>query len=183
MAVNRSKLAGLLQQHLAWYPNMEVMDAYKLLYQGALGPEHIVATRQEFKRRLEAEFNTLSPTTSERLLEPVRTDGLLFRVNLRPFKAVAIDFEQFVSTLLRTSRSFSGTKTELVDSWSSFVRLCKQGKTTKFPFDEVVDFSQWLEKEDYPPVHHSEAYRHTYQPAYRLISSELLPELGLSYEG
>ena len=179
MEVDASSLLKLLQLHLSWYPRMELGDVYKLLYQGAMGPEHMVATQQEFARRLEAEFAILTPSLEQRLLEPVRADQALFRLNLRPFKSRPEHSETLISLLLQTSKLVSGSKAELVETWTVFTQLCKHGEMDAFQAEAVQQFSQWLKHEDYPTVHHSEAYRSNYIPAYRLIAAQFLPQLGL----
>ncbi len=180
MEVDASDLLKLLQRHLGWYPRMELGDVYKLLYQGVMGPEHMVATRQEFTRRLEAEFERLTPNFELRLLVPVRADQALFRLNLRPFKSRLDRTEMLISLVLQTSKLISGSKAELVETWKVFARLCERGEMDAFQTEAVQKYGHWLEQEDFPAVHHSEAYRREYQPAYRLISAQYLPELGLT---
>jgi hypothetical protein len=43
-----SSWIGLVQLHSGWYPLMELRDVYKLLYQGVMGPEHSIASSEEF---------------------------------------------------------------------------------------------------------------------------------------
>lgn len=179
MEVDASDLLKLLQRHLDWYPRLELQDAYKLIYQGTMGPEHMVATRQEFTRRLEAEFERIAPNLEQHLLEPVRADQALFRLNLGAFKARLDHIEGLIPLLLQTSKLISGSRAELVETWTVFTRLCGRGEMDAFQTGAVQQFSYWLEQEDYPTVHHSEIYRREYQPAYRLISRQYITELGL----
>ncbi len=181
MRANREDLLELFRQHLAWYPLMKGRDVYKLLYQGAMGPEHMVATQQEFGRRLEAEFNSLQPAPIERLLESVRPDQSLFRLNLRPFKARENTIDRILPLLLQTSRQTHGSMEELVNGWAIFVEYVERDQAGHFQLEEVNKFRAWLEREGYPPVHHSQVYRREYQPAYRLLAAPMLWELGLSY--
>jgi hypothetical protein len=178
-----SGLLNLLRQHLAWYPLMQARDAYKLIYQGSMGPEHMIATRQEFARRLEAEFAFLTPAPQDRLFEPVRQDQSLLRMNLRPYKALGQSMSRLVPLFLETSRLTHGSMVELVQSWVIFTKLCERGEAVPFELHEVQRFSQWLEEQGYPTVHHSQVYRHAYQPAYRLITAELATNLGLTHAG
>jgi len=180
MEVNSSNLLTLLQQHLNWYPRMELQDAYKLIYQSAMGPEHMVATRQEFARRLNEEFESLTPDPLLRLMEPVRVDHSLFRLNLRSVKSRCINTDILTPLLLQTSKLVRGTKTDLLASWADFIQLCERGELITFPISAVRQYSRWLKKVDYPTVHHSEAYRREYQPAYRLLSVQFIPELRLT---
>jgi hypothetical protein len=183
MVADRNKLHDLLHQHQAWYPRMQVRDVYKLIYQGAMGPEHIIATQQEFAQRLEAEFNPLPTAPHERLLEAVRVDHSLLRLNLRPYKVHDQSINRLVPLLLKTSGQFHGSIEELVKNWGIFVWLCGKDEGRPFERHEIQRFSHWLEVEGYPPVHHSHVYRREYQPAYRLIADQLTAEIELSYAG
>jgi hypothetical protein len=180
METDPSSLLQLLQTHLGWYPQMELGDVYKLIYQGAMGPEHLVATRQEFARRLVAELEIIQPDPEQHLLEPVRTDQSLYRVNLRAYKSRSHEIERLLSLLLQTSKLASSEKADLLMTWAVFVHLCEQGELGVFEVLEVDKFSRWLKQEDYPIIHHSEAYHRLYQPAYRLVGAQFVLELGMS---
>jgi len=82
----RAPLIRLIDEHIARHPAMEPSDVYKLLYQGVLGPEHLIASAEDFATRLRAEYRAVSPDRAESLWEAVRPDGALVRLNLRPFR-------------------------------------------------------------------------------------------------
>ncbi len=183
MQNNPEGLLSLLEQHLSWYPVMEPRDIYKLLYQGVMGSEHLLTTAEEYTQYLHYEFETLQPEVSQAMLEPVRPDGALFRLNLRPYKSHLQSIDILTPTLLESARIVFGNITELRAVWESFVQYCHQGRIHHFDTTFIHQFSGWLDEVDYPAVHHSEAYRRAYQPAYRLISAKFIPELGLNDAG
>ncbi|OGO65096.1 MAG: hypothetical protein A2030_08485 [Chloroflexi bacterium RBG_19FT_COMBO_50_10] len=176
-------LLDLFHQHLSWYPAMEPRDLYKLLYQGVMGPEHLIASQEEFTHYLRAEFGRLRPDRHERLFEPVRPDQSLLRLNLRPFKSRQIPVESLIPLLLETAGSFSSELTELRAAWKGFIQSCECGWITNFSVQEIHQFTSWLEKMKFPAVHHSEVYRREYQPAYRLIAAQFIHRLGLDHAG
>jgi len=57
----------LLDTNVARYPLLTGKDAYKLLYQGVLGPEHLAADPEAFAERLRAEFAAVPPAAPLRL--------------------------------------------------------------------------------------------------------------------
>ncbi len=65
-------MISTIQQHLSWYPRMELRDVYKLFYQGAMGSEHLISSTQAFISYLNEEFEPLQADPAERLLEPIR---------------------------------------------------------------------------------------------------------------
>jgi hypothetical protein len=148
---------------------MQLQDVYKLLYQGVRGPEHLVTTPEEFVARLRAEWTAVSADDTEPLLEHIRPDKGLARVNLRPCKARGGDVDTLAAACLQAARCTWGTPTDLRQVWRAFVEICRVDPATAYPLDEVAAFSRWLEEQDYPSVHHSERYRELYRPAYRLI--------------
>ncbi len=172
-------LLTLIEMHLSWYPLMELRDVYKLLYQGVMGAEHLMPSRQDYTDYLEAEFEPLLPDPTEHLLEPVRPDGALYRLNLRAYKVRKLRLNGLIPFLLETAHIITGTKSELISSWAQFSQFCLQGQIQQFDAETIEQFSQWLEQIDYPALHHSETYGREYQPAYRLIAARFIHELEL----
>jgi hypothetical protein len=173
----------IICQHLAWYPRMELRDVYKLLYQAVMGSEHIISSVEAFSRYLEEELDVLQPDPTERLLEPIRPDLTLFRINLRPYKSLHLPLVSFIPLLVDTAHLFSGDHTQLQAAWINFVQSCEQGQIINFHANEVNQFTKWLEQIEFSAVHHSDAYTRLYQPAYRLISPTYFSTLRINYEG
>jgi hypothetical protein len=173
----RASLTHLIDEHLARHPVMEPRDVYKLLYQGVLGLEHLVASPEDFAARLRTEYETVPPCAAEPLWEPVRPDGALGRLNLRPFKAGWGDVGRLIIACLRTARQAWGTPEELRAAWAVFVELCRAGQWKVFPLPEVLAFSAWLEEHGYPAAHHSAGYKKASKPNYRLVCSKFLSSL------
>ena len=170
-------LTRLIDEHLARHRAMEPRDAYKLLYQGVLGPEHLVASPEDFAARLRTEYETVPPCAAEPLWEPIRPDGALVRLNLRSFKAGRGDVERLITACLQTAERTWGTPEELRVAWATFVELCRAGQWEVFPLPEVLAFSAWLEEHGYPIVHHSACYREADKPACRLVGRESMLHL------
>ncbi|MGB9722741.1 MAG: hypothetical protein ACP5OO_03965 [Chloroflexia bacterium] len=168
-------LSSLIAGHLARHRAMAPCDVYKLLYQGVLGPEHLVASA-DFDDRLRAEYAALPAEANEPLWEEVRPDGELGRINLRPFKARGGDLERLLAACRKTAGQIWGTVEELREVWARFVEQCQSGLWEEFPLPEVRALAAWLEEQGYPAVHHSPAYRAANRPAYRLLARAFWPE-------
>ncbi len=169
----------IVQQHSVWYPLMELGDFYKLLYQGVMGSEHIIGSIEGFTAWLQDELASVEPVIDERLLEPIRRDNALFRLNLRAYNARGVDLAPLIPALIATSREITGTKEELGEAWEIFTGLCRQGKPTHFEPRQIEAFNHRLAELDYPAMHHSQSYSNAYQPAYRLLSARYAHQLGL----
>jgi hypothetical protein len=183
MQLDQPGLLQLLRQHLGWYPQMQLEDVYKLIYQAVLGSEHLVSSAEQFSHYLELEFQHLQPDPHQQLFEPLRTDGSLLRLNLRPYKSRHLNSSALIHPFLMTAKLASGTRAELEATWQAFSQLCHPGKLAVFDTTGLHQFTQLLEQQGYPALHHSETYRRLYQPAYRLISASLIPQLELADAG
>jgi hypothetical protein len=168
----------LLDEQLGRHPVMEVQDVYKLLYQAVLGPEHLIRDAEEFATRLREEYASLPPGGEEPLWEAIRPDGRLGRLHLRPFRQSGLSVERLVDACLRTAEQPWGSRSELEATWNRFCALCRAGRWNRWSWDEVQAFGQRLERERFPPVHHSPAFCAAERPAYRLVSSSCLAWLG-----
>ena len=172
-------LLNLIQQHLSWYPLMQPRDVYKLLYQGVMGSEHMIHSQQEFTSYLHVEFEQLQPDPTQHLLEPIRPDGSLLRLNLRRYKSRQFDLDLLAQFLMKTAQLITGTQAELRATWDIFVHLCHDSQLSVFDINAVDQFSRKLNQLDYPAMHHSETYAREYQPSYRLLSANFIHPLGL----
>jgi len=169
-------IAQLIDQHCQRYPALEPRDIYKLLHQGLRGPEHLVASPDDFARRLQAEVQSVDADDHELLWEAIRPDGQLGRVHLRRFKAESGDLAALTQACLMTARQNWGTTEQVQATWAVFVTACRTGRWA-FPLAQVLDLTRWLEERGYPSVHHSAAYRSAYHPAYRLLGRVWLDRL------
>ena len=150
----------LITLHRRRYPRMKGQDVYKLLYQGILGPEHLISDRQRFEDALRHELASLKADSNATLYESIRPDGRLCRVSLQVWLARGQNIEELADACVKAAAQNWGTKEELISVWQSFLQIMYRKDSA---------FTRWLEENDYPPVHHSETYRVEYKPAYRLV--------------
>jgi hypothetical protein len=163
----------LLDKHINRRPLIKPGDIYKLLYQGILGPEHLVDSPSAFAKRLLGEFKALSPNLDDPFLEAIHPYKTLLRINLRPFKAAGLELDSLMDACLQTAARSWGAPEQLRSLWESVVSIYRQRLMAAFTPEEMDDFAVWLASHDYPAVHHTQAYRQAYQPAYRLVAADL----------
>lgn len=162
--------ASILQAHHEQYPAMRAQDVYKLIFQAICGAEHIVQSAHAFERNLRTEYESVGADASEPLVMPLRADGLLARLNLRPYKARKGSLTALVEECLRAAASVDTSAREAsITHWRAFVIECRNGLWLTHSSAELDELDAWLVQNDYPAVHHSEVYRQAYQPAYRLV--------------
>lgn len=143
---------------------MQAQDAYKLVYQAACGPAHAITDPDSARTWLEKEVQTLHDPYPEPIFDPISPDGSLVRVHLAPYLADGGDLETFLHAFLRTSR-------EIVPDFEKLEGYLTAALNT---FPCLKSFKETLQAQGYPAVHHSEAYRTTYKPAYRVVLKHLI---------
>lgn len=164
-------LAGFARSGLAGDPSAGVEDAYKWLFQAARGGEHAAPSEDAARKWLETEWAALgAPLPEEPLVVPLRPDGTVVRLNLRPFMAAGGDREALLRAFLESARSFVPDPGLFVAAWRAFGRglVVDEAGGMGAPAFEELDRSS--EKAGWPARHHSPGYAEACRPAYRVLT-------------
>ena len=157
-------------------PDLEVVDVYKMLFQSVFGIQHIL--HDKAKQYLEEELSTLEMQkfSDEPLIENISIDNVMVRVNLRPFKMRSLSSDKLFLAMVTSAKETRGTQKAFLKLWNRFKSLVEAGKLN---FDRSIleDFDRKVKKENYPPYHHSERYRRSYRPTYRVIKREVFKRI------
>ena len=168
-------LSQILTSHLARYPQMQIMDLYKLLHQAALGSEHAVRDEQAARDWLERELAEMGEGPDDPLMDPLSPDGQILRVHLRPYLQAGKDPEILLQAFFRTANEWHGSLDKLKAYGAAAARLARAG-TGSIRREETEAFFTKLEEQDFPAVHHSKVYGRLYRPAYRVVARQFLEE-------
>lgn len=154
---------AVLRAHMARWPGMEPRDFGKLAYQSEFGPEHLLGDPAGVLGYLEREWDEL--TDADPVLPPEDIGSGLCRFHLS-----ACPREE----LPRLAEAFCRSAVPRGSGEGLARRLACLRKLA------VEGMEEWLaeyEAAGCPPVRHSEAYRATYRPHYRVLTWELAREL------
>ncbi len=156
------------------HPGMDVQDLYKLAYQSALGNEHIMKDTAEARRYLRAEFDSVDANKYETLIEFLRDDGSVVRVNLRAYKGRKGSADALFTAMTQSAAAFRPSKDLLRTFWDQILVL---SAGQKIPFEQAALRAYFAEQErkSFPPVDHSPFYVHENRPSYRVILRQFLP--------
>lgn len=170
MTGEETKLVDLIRYQQKLRPKFEIQDAYKLLYQGNLGIDHIMSDTVAAKEYLEYEMSSIleSEFPGEQLIENISTDTTIVRINLRPFKRLGLDTEKLWRTLVFSSAHYPKVEEKFTHAWVLFVKLCEK-RVLSFDNDKVRLFDEQMRANNYRSAHHSNEYMDTYKPAYRVV--------------
>jgi hypothetical protein len=150
------------------YPLLEIQDIYKLVYQAAMGNEHIMHDPEINRKYLQEELSTLEASSDEPLLEYLTSDSSIARLNLRPFKALKGNQEKLLELMNKTTKTIKPSVEYLKHLWKEAEDLAFEGKIP-FHKKEMQEYFKQLEKQNFPPVHHSKAVFKNYHPSYRIV--------------
>ena len=164
-------IGRILQAHLSRYPVLRIQDLYKLLHQAAMGSEHAVSNREAVERWMTRELAEMGDGIVEPLIDPISHNGEIVRVHLRPYVAAGHDPMLLLDAFIRTANEYHGNAQFLEQYWQDAVKM------DIFPVSEMDGFFRGLKEKCFPAVHHSAEYERLYQPAYRVVSLALCPEL------
>lgn len=156
----RDDFFRILKEHAARYPEMEMQDYGKLVFQSEYGPEHLVTEKQSVLSFLQEEMAELPSDAAPKNIEPI--GGGLCRFPLSFCKSET-ELEMLAELFFLTAQEYRGAAEGLSDKIAELQKLSVPGK------EEWL--KEWKEK-GYPPVHHSPSYREAYHPHYRLLKRE-----------
>lgn len=173
-ANKKAALSKVVQEQLRRYPAMQIEDLYKLVFQAALGNEHLLTDSAMVHNYLIRELESIQASSAEPLLEEISPDGQVVRLNLRPFKAQLGDHHVLFQAMLQTARNFQKSPERLEQYWRDLEQMAKSG-IIAFEATAMQSFFHEMREKGFPAVHHSTDYDEKYAPAYRVILKKYSP--------
>jgi hypothetical protein len=166
----------VLATHAERYPAWQLPDAYKLLHQATLGSEHAIADREAPRAWLARELGALGEGPDEPVAD---TLGRFVRIHLRPFVARGGDTTALLDAFIRTANTPTDT-TDLACALRALEAMADEG-VLPWTADAVREYVSGRRAAGFPAVHHSDAFRAAYAPAYRVVGRGMVG--GLSVKG
>ncbi len=173
------KIAALIQTHIRRYPQIDILDVYKLLHQAVFGPGHSIKNQKAAREWLERESELLTPRTDEPLIENVHPDMEIVRVYLRPYLAVRGNLGKLLDAYVQSSKAVQGELATMAAWWGMFQEMVNPGGQFADRFDArtVSLLGRIREREKWPATHHSPQYDQAYKPAYRVLTRTIAESL------
>jgi hypothetical protein len=175
-ANEKSSLQKLISTQLQRYPAMQLQDLYKLVFQAAMGNEHLMTDSAMVHDYLIKELASIDAASAEPLLEEISPGGEVVRLNLRPFKAQNGDHHALFQAMLQTARTFQKSPENLERHLSELENMAASG-VLAFDAAAMQSFFREMREKGFPAVHHSAVYEERYKPAYRVILKTKSPRL------
>lgn len=159
------------------YPQMQCRDAIKAAFQAEWGCEHLIADEQSAYDRLKDEWEKTPEDASRALTEPV--GDRFVRLHIAAAKAQGLNMDTMFRMFLHAAQIRCGDAAHFSDALDSIAGMAREGMLP-FSLEEADACIRAYRARGCTAVHHSEAFRQAYHPAYRLIDREtaqLLPVL------
>lgn len=158
----------LLCAHHKRYPKMQLIDMVKLLYQSEFAGGHLITHGQHSIERLEAEYHKAAHCPSVAYED---IGGGLCRLHLWHAAQAGIGAKTISRLFAATAQAVHGSTASFLKKLDVLRKCCASGE---LPFDQnaLSAYLSDLEKQGWPPVSHSDAYRAAYRPAYRIVKKD-----------
>ena len=159
---------------------MEPADLVKLIYQSEFAGGHLIADAAQSEVRMKEErraastagaplFASVDPKTGVRAFEDI--GGGLCRLHLAALDALGLSTATANRFFVNTAQEVQGDVVHFEEKLGVLLDCCRKG-LLPFGEAEAVAYIVQLKEKGYPPVSHSEVYRKTYHPAYRVVSTK-----------
>lgn len=167
----------LLITHCKTYPNLQIQDIFKFLHQSAFGCEHFVSSLCTATSFIAEEYRGLRDKKAT-YIEPL--DGDYSRVPLSYIDR-GLSAETLGRLFVASSKQEPNGMSVLLEKLKVAEQLVYEGL---LPFSEE-EFDEAMQKwkaQGYEALHHSDIFKASYRPAYRVINNRFIPFLPLLAE-
>lgn len=164
----------LLLKHYKNFPNLQAEDLLKFLFQSVFGCEHLVSDENTALQYIKQEHSEISETALP-FTEPL--DGNYSRVYLSWLNK-GLSPEILTRLFCLSAKEEPDGKALLLQKTEIARELIESGEIPLEKHDFHKKLSEWKGR-GCPAIHHSDAFRSTYKPAYRVIDNKYADFLGL----
>ena len=158
---------ALLLSHAMRYPQAEVQDYMKYLFQSVFGCEHLISDASAAADYIRREAAGARPHTGETIEQ---LDGPYCRVHLDILKD-GLSPETFAALFALSGEHHEDGIFALEEKLTVLLSMADAGE---LPLDAQTlreGIARW-QGMGFPAVHHSQAFRDAYAPAYRLMKTD-----------
>jgi len=166
-------ISNLTSQHIARYPNLELIDLYKLLHQSALGASHASAADDILEKEFNLEWDNLTGVHVEPAIDPISPDGKIARIHLRSYLSQDFSKDDLLMAFIRTANAHNGSQ-EKLKKFCNCLRDLSKAKQLPFNPEDTEAFLNDVENKDYPTLRHSNIFKKEYEPSYRIVHLDYL---------
>lgn len=167
----------LLTMHCQIYPKLKIQDVLKFLHQSSFGCEHLASSIETATEYISIEHSNVRHEGEQQVEQ---LDGAYSRVSLSYLNR-GLRANTLAKLFVASSKQEKDGLNYLLQKIEVARELAHEGilPFSQSEFDNAV--AEWRTK-GYSALHHSDAFREAYSPAYRVIANEYIPFLPLFAE-
>ncbi|MCF7858823.1 MAG: hypothetical protein K9N07_05790 [Candidatus Cloacimonetes bacterium] len=172
------KINSLIGSEYKMHPKSQLVDYYKLFFQGTFGPGHIIKNLSSAKEFLLNELKNASTFEAEES-QNISFINKFYRVNINVINKGLLTFEDFFTAFINSAELANEPTYE---KWIEYWNLIeKQISKTDLPMTnlDVQSAALWKLIKMKQNLSHSDIYRKEYDPHYRLIQVEIYDKIKL----
>ena len=172
----KEELLHVIREHFRKYPMMQITDLLKLIYQNEFGPEHMIVDEEKSMEMIYRELETLPQDAfSGEAVEDIGNG--LCRVYLSAIKQELFCAADINRIFVLSANNTKGSRTGFEKKAALLLQFCNEGLLS-FSLPDLKVALEELAASNYAPIRHSQTYRDFYAPAYRVVRSALVQEIG-----
>jgi len=166
----------ILLEHYKKYPKMQIQDYFKLIHQSEFGPGHLIKNKEENFSRLCDEVSQLKNQFEESKIDYIG-NGFV-RLNLSVINRTPLTLHTVGRMFELSALNDVGSSAGFFDRSRDLIELIGD-KKIPLNLQDVESFIKNIEENPKRPWSHSEIYRASYQPAYRVVAEKFAVFLDL----
>ena len=170
--MSNNETCALLIKHFQKYPLMQIQDIFKFLHQSSFGCEHLVSSEEKAVEYIKEEYSSID-TSASAVIE--KLDGEYSRVHLSCI-GQGLSAELLGKYFCLSARIEPDGEEKLKQKLQIAEALIEEGLLPFSLENFRNEVSDW-EKRGFSAVRHSEAFRKSYKPAYRVISDKYAEQI------
>ena len=155
-----------LKKEINIHPHMQPQDIVKLCYQAAYGSEHLIKSKDEAKAYLRNECSCLISCDTE-LIENISDD--ICRISLNAWMNNSLPIGWLLELFFMSSNENIGSDSRFKENIAAADKIISNSNLD-FTHLEWTQYLDEYMKKGIHAVHHSDKYRTTENPAYRIIN-------------
>ncbi len=156
-----------LRKHYAEYPQLQLTDLFKYIYQSSFGCEHLLADEEKVVAYIKEEATNYS-SCAKVPVEPL--DGAYCRVHLDWLDKGLLPQTLGKLFILSARHEEEGFRL-LEEKLEALLELIAEGGLP-FDYGMAKETAENWKRQGYPACRHSDVFRECYRPAYRLMRKE-----------
>ncbi len=175
---DEEKVLRLIQHEMTLRPNTELIDYYKMFFQGIYGPAHLIEDIDSARKYMQRELDNMSLEERTRevpFVEDIGWHGTYCRINLHAIHQGLLNFDDVFDAFIASARvEVTIPLAQWRNMWTEiYDLLLLVNKGLEIHQDQMGEIEQGFMLGE-PVFHHSQRYRDLYHPHYRVMDKQQL---------